>query len=679
MGIHLDVIQAPKLETPTTSSGGSLEADTTYYYCVIAVGGYDSLNSYLHYFESPRSNIVEVTTDSTNKTVNLSWNAPTISQSGGLSYATYNNDNYAVLRSTTKSDLEGAENVPILINTSYTKITTTTNSFTDDNVTGGTADGIKSYFWYRPWGCPKIVTEGTTSGAPYTMKQLYDADLAGTLELLPEVEATDTPHRLYTQVNPANSKQLALDIIVTNYTSSGSVELTGKDAGGDSKSETVSITGNGTYTTTKTYASIDEDGIVCTGDYTLKIIQNRWGVVEPHIYQFGGNNGEIGTASWTLHASFYNETYFETQREHIFVSGGFAPGVDSTDSHFISGELSSSGAGKNGSHIMFQCRRWFAGMNSGLIRNMEFYGSQMHYAGNSPDIYGSIGSTATWYGGHGDWRTAPYKVKFIDSIWDIPCGSNGFLVFTGDNTPTLTRTAFVGYLQPRDDNATLDLGNMTIIDGAIAHQIDSNSEIKNLTIATNSYHLRYWGSTAYNFIYKNITFKGGTGEPYNEPYYWNNYRDIDGGTATFKSDLNLKVIDTEGNAISGATVVLTRSNGTQEGSETTDSDGEISPIEAVYTTCTIDRRQGNSTGYAQNNRGGLTPVVAGIVATNYTHTLTISKAGYQTYTSELDMSSQKELVIKLEKAVDLILPMGKGVLKNLDNDNPQNKYKWLKL
>lgn len=673
MAINLDRIQAPRLETPTVSSGGSLAANTTYYYCVVAVGGSNNIQSYQHDFESPRSNIVQATTTDTNKTINLSWNAPAISQSGSFSNRNYGW--YAVLRSTNKSDLEGKEQVPILINTSYTNITTNLTSIADDGVTYGTAEGTKSYFWYRPWGCPKIHLYGdATESDPYTMADLYAADLAGTLELLPEVEATDTPHRLYTPVNPADSKQLALDIIVTNFTSAGSVELTGKDAGGDAKSETISITGNGTYTSTKTYASIDEDGIVCTGDYTLKIIQNRWGFIEPHVFQYGNNIGKIGTANWTIHCSFYNETHFLTKRENIFISGGFNPGVSSS-SNFVSGELSASGAGKNGSHIMFHNRRWFAGINFGYITYSKFYGSQVHYGGTSPDVYGyRSGVSATWYGNDGDWRTNPNGAVFVDSIWDIPSGSNGFLVSAGSNIPTLSRGMLVGSLQPRTDNSTYDYGNMTLVDGAIAHQIDENCEHQNMTIVTTTPHIYYWGGATSGFTYKNFVFKGRSeAEPYNEPYIKNDKRAVPDTTATFKSDLDLKVIDSNGNPVEGATVKLTRSNGTLEGTQTTNSSGVITPIEGVYTTWVINRSGGSSSGYAINNRGGLTPTCKQVTATNYTHTLTISKDGYQTYTSKLDMSSKKELVIKLEKAVDIVM-IDDDLALNTNPKNPRSNF-----
>ena len=55
-----------------------------------------------------------------------------------------------------------------------------------------------------------------------------------------------------------------------------------------------------------------------------------------------------------------------------------------------------------------------------------------------------IGSTATWCGADGDWRTSPYGCVFVDSIWDVPYGVDGFLVNAGSNIPTLSRGMLVG-------------------------------------------------------------------------------------------------------------------------------------------------------------------------------------------------------------------------------------------
>lgn len=676
MAINLDRIQAPLLATPTLSDGGSLAANTTYYYCVVAVGGANTILSPQHYFESPRSNIVSITTTATQKTVNLSWTAPTITQSGVLNTATYQHDNYAVLRSTNIADLQGKEKVAILINTTYTNITTTTNSLVDDGVTPGTASGTKSYFWYRPHGCPKIHITGFSSTTPCTMNDLYQADLAGTLELMPSLPASGSPHRLYTPVAPADSRQLALDIIVTNFVTAGTVTLNGRDAGGDAKSEVINITGNGTYTTTKTYASIDEGGIVCTGDYDLQIIQNRWGFVEKHKFQFSPDAGTtLGSNNWTLHCSFYNEGYFRTRKENIFIAGGFNPAYSGTTGFFEAGELLSTGAARNGSQINWMVRRWFAGQNGPWVAGMKLYASKVNYLGSSYTI-NETAATATWFGADGDYRMGTSSTQaYVDSIFDIPCGVNGFLVVTsGTSMPLFKRGLHVGDIQPRPDDTYQDYGGLSIVEGRIAHQVDNNCEIRNLNIYSTTYDIYWWTSNADRGRYKNCTFhRNVDAEAYNEPYYL-----ISTSNTTdeiFKNDFYLKVVDINGNPISGATVTLTRSDDTVEGAATTDANGNITPIEVVYCTTVVNGSiAGAGSGFATNNRGSLTPVTPKVVATQYTHTLKIEKAGYQTYEkSGLSLVTSKNWVIKLEKAVEIVT-VDDDLALNTDPKNPQSDF-----
>ncbi len=684
MPVFLDVIQAPVLNEPTLSEGGSLAPNTTYYYCVVCVGGQNALESSRHNFESPRSNIVSITTTDTHRTVNLSWSAPTIVQSGVLHSPTYERDNYAVLRSTNIADLQGKEKVPILINTLYTKITTTTNSLVDDGVTPGTANGIKSYFWYRPWGCPKIHITGYSSTTPCTMNDLYQADLSGTLELLPDVSSTTSPHRLRTQVNPADSKQLRLTITVTNFNTAGTIELNGRDAGGDPKSEVINIIGDGTYQTTLSYASIDEDGIICDGDYTFRITQPRWGFVEKHKFQFSPDVGTtLGSNNWTIHCSFYNEGYFRTRKENIFIAGGFNPSYSSSTGFFEAGEPLGDAA-RNGSQINWMNRRWFAGQGGPWVSGMKLYASKINYLGSSYTI-NETGSTATWYGYRGDYRMSTSSGQaYVDSVFDIPCGENGFLVVnTGESMPVFKRGLFVGDVQPRPDNTYQDYGGLNIVGGRIIHQVDNNCEIRNLNIYTPpgyGYDIYWMNTTSDRGRYKNCTFHRDTSaELYNEPYYNVEYS---GGVTDeiFKTDFYLKVIDRNGFPISGAIVTVTRSDETVEGIETTNANGEITPIEVVYCTTVVDARiSGSSGGFATNNRGGLTPVTPKVVATQFTHTVKIEKEGYQTKILKYSIIKKREEIEVLEPAVNLLMPMGERVYKNLKPADGQNKVLWLEV
>lgn len=148
------------------------------------------------------------------------------------------------------------------------------------------------------------------------------------------------------------------------------------------------------------------------------------------------------------------------------------------------------------------------------------------------------------------------------------------------------------------------------------------------------------------FINSSITTsRGGQSWIYNEQY-----------------ELDLTVLDVDGNAISGATVVLTDSQSSQVFSTTTDSNGQITTQVATYKQYTGGTLY--SAGYHQ--------YLADDVTTLSPHILTVSKAGYQTYTSVFDIDEKRGLVVTLQKSVDVFLVEGDGMLTNAEAQNPQN-------
>jgi hypothetical protein len=90
----------------------------------------------------------------------------------------------------------------------------------------------------------------------------------------------------------------------------------------------------------------------------------------------------------------------------------------------------------------------------------------------------------------------------------------------------------------------------------------------------------------------------------------------------------LKIVDSNGDSISGATVTIDDKDGTQEYSGTTDGSGDIStPL--IYQT-------------AHNDHG------SGSWTTNTPHTVTITKTGYQTKTIKYTMDRKREEIEVLE-------------------------------
>jgi len=210
----------------------------------------------------------------------------------------------------------------------------------------------------------------------------------------------------------------------------------------------------------------------------------------------------------------------------------------------------------------------------------------------------------------------------------------------------------------------------------------------------------------------------------------------------FYQSLLLSIVDVEGNAISGASIVVEDEGGTEVFTKTCNADGfafdeDIAITSATTTTITdsskswtINEHEGKEVYISSGTNTGMKKVVlsntattltfhdafqtacsvgdrAGIVAyllraeltrdpatygdgnlaspngdlwTSKTpHTVIISATGYQTKTMVLTMDRKQSQVVTLEKAISLIYPEGKEVYFNLDKTNSQNKIKWVRV
>ena len=117
-------------------------------------------------------------------------------------------------------------------------------------------------------------------------------------------------------------------------------------------------------------------------------------------------------------------------------------------------------------------------------------------------------------------------------------------------------------------------------------------------------------------------------------------------------EFGLRVTDKDNNPISGATVTLKDKNGNQVFQVSTGADGRIS-------TQTVSR------GYYDQSHGDTLQEYS-------PHTLTIEKAGYQTYEKKFTLEAKTSWEIKLAKAVGVFLDFGRPVV-NLKKVDPENK------
>lgn len=652
MAVELIFIQPPDLYTPTLEEGGNLLPNTTYYYSVVAV---EALGADLYHYneraESARSNIVQVTTTDTHLSARVSWSE--------VAPISTNSMNYILLRSRNKDDLLGKENVRIMIDPGgHTQATTKDTFYLDDNSINPETR-TSSYFWYRRNGDPIIQNTGFTSASPATMETLYAADLAGSLELLPAASAPGT-HYLKNPVNPADSLQLKLTLVVTDFSSAdgetSSVTITGTDAGSDIKSEVINISDNGNYESTLSYADVSK--LVSTGNFNFKVIQNRWGFIWALPDNEANNiNPNQTRFRWKINCGFQVTGAFFSTRESITQIGYFQPSTG-TDSSFQLGVLSDRGYGHLGSSYYYATRKWRYGTT---MNNVRIYGSFFYPVNPSISPPGAGNAPHSWDRANDMRKIFTTSHEIIDSIY-FSQGDNSTLL---NGEPVMVRATFQGSVQGRGTGLTYDFKQTNLLNGYIVNQVNRNSVYKNLNVYADR-DIYQW-TTTLNCTYVNCTFHSSPkAELYNEPFWYAyiNYTQAD--IATFKNELALQITDKQGNPVEAEVIV------SHAGGQLTDTGSQVS-FEVIYSLYNFEAGSKVGLYFATGNRGNLTPVHPLVTVTYPPVNLTIKAPGYQTYTSELDMRVKRDLVIKLEKAVEIVT-VDDDLALNTDPKNPQSDF-----
>ncbi len=382
------------------------------------------------------------------------------------------------------------------------------------------------------------VTQGTEA-VPNTFAAIYNADKAGTLQLLaPVASALDLD--LTQQIRPTDEKVLKLDIIITNYSASGNVVLTGLDKDGVAQTETISISANGTYVTTKWFKSIDVDGIDCTGTYTIGINQGQWGVVskqetskyliESHFQVGNGSTAtylkaiypeviQVGTASakrYIYHKANATTQFGEKDSQGFGIKGAtlimYSP--------YVSGEYNSWYG-----TVKFYASSWIRSISGLGYGDPAFRG-----------VYDFVDSTFASMESGKPWYFAPTSSgNLIRDLWDID-GTYLYVYSTGLVFDSIKLPAYCS----------------GILSGV-------SSTITGVDFGTTKKIAVYHGSTATlidsPILDDNIIFN--TGYSYK------------------KFHINLKVIDKDGNPISGANVKIWDKDETLVTDVNTGADGKI--------------------------------------------------------------------------------------------------------
>lgn len=365
------------------------------------------------------------------------------------------------------------------------------------------------------------------------------------------------------QVQPVDSISLTLDVIVTSYTDTGTVELNGADRDGNVISETLAISSASTYTTTNKFSSLDNYGIETTGIFTFYIQQRRWGVC-------GQLGSAFGDTTWVL----LSPIQFGDGATVVIIT--FETGI----------VLSPSGTTTPYITVTNQTTLTFGILVDSTNKIVED-GGQVYVGGTGIIIRGDSGSKVYLYGVQFSFSGASsISISALDlhgdenRIWG--CLLNGVSI-RGDNL-NVDNSIFEGVTYPFNTISTLSpqepslsgtFNRITVL-GGYAPFSSSSSVTSDITVS-NVYARNY---TKIYFSQSLTSF--GDGIDFNFVNFdvdlWDFFMDaMDLATIWRKYTFDLTVTYPNGTAFSGATVTI-QHYGINTGTDytgTTDSNGEI--------------------------------------------------------------------------------------------------------
>lgn len=439
--------------------------------------------------------------------------------------------------------------------------------------------------------------EGT--GAEAGLDSAEVADLAGTYTVL---AATTSAAGLIPFEMPVNALETAeqVDVILAGTTAGAgdTVDLTGIDVLGNGLIESINVAGgNGTYTSSNAFRNITDVTCVGFADGTVRVDQKRWGIIDKKGSLCRMNShfcAGDGVAATTI---TINNHYLDFYPGYVWLiknatlqagatsgAGDFEGSVDGcvikvnlddvyyfrTRNYLSDMTIILKGSKMIGTGSLFQ--------DFSFSGNIDFQDTTIRVGRNGTNYFSSIISLAI-------------KRVFINKLWlSLP---NGGATLTGFVTPdrmtVFARVAQAGIYQ----ECSFDSARIYYMQGAPG---------------TAFTFLDSEGMSSANIT---LVFLNAGSDTY--------------GYVTFTYDL--KVIDSGGNGIVGATVTIDDVDGAEVYSGVTDGSGDISTT-LIYQV-------------AHNFFG------VGSWATQTPHTATISKAGYATRTIIYDMDRTREEIEKL--------------------------------
>ena len=464
-------------------------------------------------------------------------------------------------------------------------------------------------------GTNTITIVGFNESSPCTFEDIYQADKAGTLTLISRsgVNNTDTdPVDNSYSLRPSDEKIMGgekhdLWIEITNWNGfvNATIRLIGKDEGSNNQTEDIVVTGDGTYYSNEVWTELTQTQVISvngSGSFDYTLVQGQWGVVSKQ-----GNNqyyftcrlqiGDGSTETWLADENKAISFTGDKGYIYVFKYGHLRLG------HIVNEEKRTT---RNGCYLYNNAS--------------EYYYLILCNDGGVIEIYSSLlkakkGASLTLYGsGH--------------KIWNSVISS----YITGQSHIDMYRTTIQSVTHgvrfiPTYANDIIISNAWYAID---LYSISGDKTVKNLKLIDEITSFRTYNFNgnlhAINTICK-WTFSWG----------WNS-----NGKIYRQYTYNLKVVDEEGNPISGAKVSVYNRSGYLEFEDITDANGQIP--EQIVTRGYYDQAHGKT------------------LVDFSPHTLVIEKEGYETYTMQFTPTKAIDWQISLKKAREQET-VGEGIIE----------------
>jgi len=428
-------------------------------------------------------------------------------------------------------------------------------------------------------------------------EDLWNADIAasnGYTLLEGIIDADPDTFSLDTAVRPADSLAVVLNISCTARVGA-TCDISGTDAWGNALTETGIDISSGNATTTKRFASVDDNGITVTGmtnGDTFDIKQDRWGWISKNgdTYEIEGKLYIGGGTDITYFYDRLKLVYFKSQANSTIITVR-------NNGYFLLGSYVSDKP-SDGCCLKFYSDGAYSINNITALSGSTFKAYASTFIANYYDryIYSANGSDS----------------EFVNCLFSgIRCVQG---TYTMKNC-MISNSNFAIHNTGTTENVFIDgSSNGAIIASATATYRD--------LVAINIGCAIYFQSTGAIISLIDCSFSSW------KVAWLHSYEKT--GYVNRQVSFNLHVQDRNGNGISGATVVLIDKNGTELFNGSTDASGDIT--EQIVT-------------YQKYEKDGIS--TSTITTTYSPHTVTISKPGYKTRVVKYTMDRKREEVEKL--------------------------------